>query len=79
MLTSVAYCTKRLEDVGREVNDYIERGERLPAELKALNRNLALTKGRLESGCQNGQIQIGDYVTMLETLVKKDLALCKYL
>lgn len=58
LLNSVTYCTQRLSEVGGIVKDCIEKGERVPPNIKELNRNLAMKKGMIENGCQSGQITI---------------------
>ena len=51
LLGSVAYCEHRMAQVSQIVKDCIERGERVPAHVKELNKNRASKKGMIEGGC----------------------------
>lgn len=51
MLRSVAYCDHQLAQINKTIQESITKGERVPAEAKALNKQVGQTKAILMSGC----------------------------
>lgn len=74
----MAYCDYQQAQINKTIQESINKGERVPAEAKALNKTVGQTKAILMSGCQSGQITPQEYCDILKQLQRKDQALAKF-
>ena len=66
LLRSVAYCDYQVAQINKTIQESIAKGDRVPADAKALNKLVTQTKGILINGCQTGQISPQEYCDILK-------------